>query len=46
MSKPLITLLQIKEGTEKLSSKALSSLFENYIREIRKLANTVDQLAI
>ena len=41
-----VTLLQIKEGTEKLSSKALSSLFENYIREIRKLANTADQLTI
>lgn len=41
-----VTLLKIKEGTEKLSSKALSALFENYIREIRKLANTVDQLAI
>ena len=41
-----VTLLQIKEGTEKLSSKALNSLFENYIREVRKLAYTVDQLAI
>ena len=31
---------------EKLSSKALSFLFENYIKEVRKLANTVDQLTI
>jgi predicted nucleotidyltransferase len=44
--KIFLTLLHIKEGTEKLSSKALSSLFENYIREIRKLANAADQLTI
>ena len=40
------TLLQIKEGTEKLSSQALKSLFESYIREVRKLAYAVDQLTI
>ena len=41
-----LNLLKIKEGAEKKSSKALSSLFENYIREIRKLAYAVDQLTI
>ena len=41
-----VDLLQIKEGTEKLSSEALSSLFESYIREVRKLAYAVDQLTI
>jgi hypothetical protein len=41
-----LTLLQIKEGTTKLSSKELSALFESYIGEIRKLAYSVDQLSI
>jgi len=40
-----VNLLQIKEGTGKLSSGALSSLFESYIREARKLAYAVDQLS-
>lgn len=40
-----VNLLEIKEGTGKLSSEALSSLFENYIREVRKLAYAVDQLS-
>ena len=40
------TLVQIKEGTAKLSSQALKSLFENYIKEVRKLAYAVDQLTI
>ena len=44
--KTFVTLVQIKEGTEKLSSKALSSLFSNYISEVRKLAYAVDQLTI
>jgi hypothetical protein len=41
-----LTLLQIKEGTKKLSSKELNALFESYIGEIRKLAYSVDQLSI
>ena len=40
-----VNLLQIKEGTGKLSSGAQSSLFESYIREVRKLAYAVDQLS-
>jgi len=40
-----VTLLEVKEGTGKLSSENLSSLFENYIREVRKLAYAVDQLS-
>lgn len=39
-------LLKVKEGTVKLSAEALNTLFEDYIKEIRKLSYTVDQLTL
>jgi hypothetical protein len=41
-----VELLKVKEGTVKLSSTALNTLFENYIKEIRTLAYSVDQLTL
>ena len=41
-----LNLLKIKEGTLKLSAEALNTIFEDYIKEIRKLSYTVDQLTL
>ena len=41
-----VELLKVKEGTVKLSSAALNALFEDYIKEIRTLVYTVDQLTL
>ena len=41
-----LNLLKVKEGTVKLSAEALNTLFEDYIKEARKLSYTVDQLTI
>ena len=41
-----VELLTVKEGTVKLSSGALTTLFEDYIKEIRALVYTVDQLTL
>lgn len=41
-----LNLLRVKEGTVKLSSEALNTLFEDYIKEVRILSNTVDQLTL
>ena len=41
-----LNLLKVKEGTVKLSTEALNTLFEDYIKEARKLSYTVDQLTL
>lgn len=41
-----LNLLKVKEGTVKLSSEAMKALFEDYIKEVRKLSSTVDQLVL
>ena len=41
-----LNLLKVKEGTVKLSTEALNTLFEDYIKEARTLSNTVDQLTL
>lgn len=41
-----LNLLKVKEGTAKLSAEALNALFEDYIKEARKLSYTVDQLTL
>ena len=41
-----VELLKVKEGTVKLSSAALNALFEDYIKEVRALVYTVDQLTL
>ncbi len=41
-----LNLLKVKEGTVKLSAEELNTLFEDYIKEVRKLSYTVDQLMI
>jgi len=41
-----LNLLKVKEGTVKLSAEALSTLFEDYIKEVRKLSYAVDQLTL
>ena len=41
-----LNLLKVKEGTVKLSAEALNALFEDYIKEVRTLSNTVDQLTL
>ena len=41
-----LNLLKVKEGTLKLSAEALNALFEDYIKEVRTLSNTVDQLTL
>ena len=40
----LQNLLGVKEGTVKLSTEQLNTLFEDYIKEVRKLSYAVDQL--
>jgi len=41
-----LELLKVKEGTVKLPSAALNALFEDYIKEVRALVYTVDQLTL
>jgi len=41
-----LNLLKVKEGTVKLPTEELNTLFEGYIKEVRELSYTVDQLAI
>ncbi|MBW2182698.1 MAG: nucleotidyltransferase domain-containing protein [Deltaproteobacteria bacterium] len=41
-----LNLLKVKEGTVKLSTEALNTLFFFYIKEARKLSYTVNQLTL
>ena len=41
-----LNLLKVKEGTVKLSAEALNVLFEDYIKEVRRLSYSVDQLTL
>jgi len=41
-----LNLLKVKEGTAKLPARDIQTLFEDYIKEARKLSYTVDQLTL
>jgi len=41
-----LNLLKVKEGNLKPSTEVLNTLFEDYIKEVRRLAYSVDQLTL
>ncbi len=41
---PFETLLEIREGTRKLADGEIMPLFETYLSQITKMAETVDKL--